>query len=140
MTSIDAANGPHSIDEDECRQLLAGEVVGRLAVVHGHTPAIFPVNFVMDGTDIVFRTDPGTKLDAAERADACFEIDGIDREHRLGWSVVATGRLEEVTQYDSRTWRRVQALPVEPWAGGAKSHWMRLVPELLTGRRVGPPR
>lgn len=85
MTSIDARTGLQRIDRDECFELLAGDVVGRLAVVHGHTPAIFPVNYVLDGADIVFRTDAGTKLDAAERASACFEIDGIDRKTRVGW-------------------------------------------------------
>ena len=136
MTTVDTRTGLEWIDGDECLQLLASDVVGRLAVVHGHTPAIFPVNYVMDGGDIVFRTDPGTKLDAAERATACFEIDGIDRVSRAGWSVVATGRLEEVTPYDTRTWRRVHTLAVEPWAGGAKNHWMRLIPERIAGRRV----
>jgi nitroimidazol reductase NimA-like FMN-containing flavoprotein (pyridoxamine 5'-phosphate oxidase superfamily) len=136
MTRVDARTGLEWIDRDECLDLLAGDVVGRLAVVHGHTPAIFPVNYVMDGDNIVFRTDPGTKLDAAERASACFEIDGIDRASRAGWSVVATGRLEEVTPYDTRTGRRVQSLHVDPWAGGAKTHWMRLIPESVTGRRL----
>lgn len=140
MKTTDARTGLEWIDRDECLHLLAGDVIGRLAVVHGHTPAIFPVNYIMDGSDIVFRTDPGTKLDAAGRATACFEVDAIDRAGRSGWSVVATGRLEEVTQYDTRTWRRVQTLAVEPWAGGAKTHCLRLVPERITGRRVGPPR
>ena len=63
--------------------------------------AIFPVNYVLDGDTIVFRTDPGTKLGAAGRARASFEIDSVDREHRTGWSVVASGRLEEVTRYDA---------------------------------------
>jgi len=30
-------------------------------------------------------------------------------------------------------------LPVDPWAGGAKEHWLRLVPDRLTGRALGPP-
>jgi len=136
MTRLNARTGLEWIDQDECLELLAGDVVGRIAVIDGHAPAIFPVNYVMDGDNIVFRTDPGTKLDAAERAAACFEIDGIDCASRAGWSVVATGRLEEVTRYDTRTWLRVNALAVEPWAGGAKAHWMRLIPERITGRRV----
>jgi len=125
---------------DECLELLAGDVVGRLAVVTGRAPVIFPVNYILDGSDIVFRTDPGTKLDAGPRAPACFEIDEVDRETHTGWSVVATGRLEEITTYDSETWKRVHALPVEPWAKGGKAHWMRLIPDRITGRRIGPAR
>lgn len=136
--NVDARSALRMIDHDECVQLLAAEVVGRLAVIDGGAPAIFPVNYALDGEDIVFRTDPGTKLAAESRAPACFEIDGIDRDAHLGWSVVASGRLEEVTEYNAATLRRLQALPVEPWAGGAKAHWMRLVPTHITGRRVGP--
>jgi nitroimidazol reductase NimA-like FMN-containing flavoprotein (pyridoxamine 5'-phosphate oxidase superfamily) len=127
------------IDRDECLRLLAADEVGRIAVVHGGTPAIFPVNYLLDGDEIVFRTGPGTKLEANGRGQACFEIDAVDRETRSGWSVTATGRLEEVTQYD-RAWRHVQALPVEPWAEGDRSHWLRLVPSTITGRRIPPSR
>jgi nitroimidazol reductase NimA-like FMN-containing flavoprotein (pyridoxamine 5'-phosphate oxidase superfamily) len=125
------------MDRAECLRLLAADVVGRLAVVDGRTPVIFPVNYVLDHEEIVFRTDPGTKLHAGPRAHACLEIDEFDRVSRTGWSVIAAGRLEEVTQYDSATWRRVHELDVDPWAAGAKEHWMRLVPTKITGRRIG---
>jgi nitroimidazol reductase NimA-like FMN-containing flavoprotein (pyridoxamine 5'-phosphate oxidase superfamily) len=136
MTTIDRRTGLERIGKDECLRLLAAEEVGRVAVVHGRTPAIFPVNYLLDGSSIVFRTDPGTKLEAGPRSPACFEIDAVDRTTHAGWSVVATGRLEEVTKYDSRTWTRVRDLPVEPWAGGEKAHWMRLVPDRISGRRI----
>jgi hypothetical protein len=60
----------------------------------------------------------------------------VSRERRTGWSVVATGRLEEVTHYDAATFDRVRRLAVDPWAGGDKAQWMRLIPDRLTGRRV----
>lgn len=137
MRSIDARTGLEWIDRDECLALLAGDVVGRLAVVSGGAADIFPVNYVLDGETIVFRTDPGTKLDASGRAQAAFEIDRVDREHRTGWSVVASGRLEEVTRYSSGTLERLRHLPVDPWAGGEKAHYVRLIPSRITGRRVG---
>lgn len=139
MRTIDARTGLERIDRDECLALLAGDVVGRLAVVSGGAAAIFPVNYVVDGETIVFRTDPGTKLDAGGRALASFEIDGFDRERRTGWSVVASGRLEEVTPHDSRTLARLRELSVDPWAGGDKAHYVRLIPSRINGRRVGTP-
>lgn len=138
VVGIDAQTGLERIERDECLRLLAGDVVGRLAVMDGSAPAIFPVNYAMDGEDVVFRTDPGTKLGAEQRGLACFEVDGIDRNAHVGWSVVATGRLEEVTRYSASTLRRLQELPVAPWAAGEKAHWMRLVASRITGRRVGP--
>ena len=139
MKTVDARTGIERLDREECLQLLADDEIGRLAVNDWHTPIMFPVNYRLDGEAIVFRTDPGTKLSRGTWAPASFEIDSFDRERRSGWSVVVVGRIEEVTRYDSATLERVHALPVDPWAGGEKSHWMRLVPDRITGRRVGNP-
>lgn len=137
MKTTDARSGIESLDREECLRLLAGDEVGRLAVNDWHTPIIFPVNYRLDGEAIVFRTGPGTKASRGTWVPASFEIDAFDREHHRGWSVVVVGRLEEVTRYDSATLERVHALGVDPWAGGERTHWMRLVPERITGRRVG---
>jgi nitroimidazol reductase NimA-like FMN-containing flavoprotein (pyridoxamine 5'-phosphate oxidase superfamily) len=127
-----------AIDRDGCLELLRGDEIGRLAVVADGGPVILPVNYRLDDETVVFRSDPGMKLDQGPRAPACFEIDRFDRDGRTGWSVLVAGRLEEVTHYDAKTWRRVHELPVEPWAGGPKEHWMRLVPGRITGRRIVP--
>ena len=127
------------LDRHECLARLAQAEVGRLAVIDGATPMILPVNHALDGEAVVFRTDPGLKLTAGPRSPACFEVDDIDRETKTGWSVVMTGHLEEVTHYDHRTWERVTAMPIDPWAGGEKAHWMRLVPTQITGRQVRHP-
>lgn len=140
MRMIDPRTGIEVLDEDECLALLARDEIGRLAVLDGPTPIILPVNYVLDGRSIVFRTDAGTKLDQGQRAGASFEIDAFDRATRTGWSVVATGRLEEITAFESRDLEKAKALPIDPWAGGDKAHWMRLTPTRITGRRVGPPR
>ena len=124
------------MDRAECFAVLARDCVGRLGITDGRTPMIVPVNYALDGEDIVFRTDPGTKLEIGPRARACFEIDEIDRSTRTGWSVLATGRLEEVTHYDAAAWDRIATLGIEPWASGPKQHVLRLVPERLTGRRI----
>jgi nitroimidazol reductase NimA-like FMN-containing flavoprotein (pyridoxamine 5'-phosphate oxidase superfamily) len=133
---LDARTGLEIIDPDECRRLLAGDEIGRLAVVSGGTPSVFPVNYVLDGDAVVFRTAPGTKLAKGPRAKVAFEVDQFDRAGRTGWSVVVTGRLEEVTRYDASAYERVRSLPVEPWAGGEKGHVMRLRPDSITGRRI----
>ncbi|HET9757204.1 MAG TPA: pyridoxamine 5'-phosphate oxidase family protein [Candidatus Limnocylindrales bacterium] len=129
---------PRVLDRDHCLRLLATDEVGRLAVIAGNTPVIFPVNYALDGDTIVFRTDPGTKLDHGPRARASFEVDSFDHASRAGWSVVATGRLEEVTPYDAATFDRVRRLAIDPWAAGDKAHWLRLIPDRITGRRIDP--
>lgn len=137
MTAYDSRTGMQLIDRDECVRLLAADEIGRLALNVGHAPTILPVNYRMDGEAVVFRTDWGTKLEMGRRAPVSFEIDAFDRANRTGWSVVLSGWLEEVTPYDAETFDRVHELPVAPWAGGEKAHWVRIVPGRITGRRVG---
>lgn len=137
MHLLDARTGLEHLTSEECYRLLADDEIGRLAVVDGSTPRVFPVNYVLDQRAVVFRTDPGTKLDKGPRHRACFEIDAFDRAQRSGWSVVAVGRLEEITRFDSRSLERVRSLGVDPWAGD-KTHWMRLVVEQVSGRRLRP--
>lgn len=127
------------IPEDECYRLIATQEVGRLGVNAQDYPLIFPVNFAMDGRRVVIRTDPGTKLAAAEHAHVTFEVDSIDQEHRSGWSVLVRGRAEEATGADrAGLIERLHAAHVQPWAPGEHGHWLWLVPEHVTGRRVVP--
>ena len=62
MRQVDARTGIQVMDRDECLALLTGEHVGRLAVIHGGSPMIYPVNYVLDGDDIVFGSDPVPRL------------------------------------------------------------------------------
>ena len=98
-------------------------------------PEIYPVNFVVDGETIVFRTDPGSKLRGLERTPTvCFQADGSDLDDHTGWSVLVKGRATEVTAPDDR--RTVAALGLEVWALGEKPHWIRIQPTEVTGRRI----
>lgn len=84
--------------ERDCVELLASQVVGRVAVVVEGRANVLPVNYILDNGYIVFRTDEGTKLDAARAgAEVTFEVDKSDPLYHTGWSVMATGRLESVT-------------------------------------------
>ena len=101
----------------ECFGLLARQQVGRVAVVDDRGPVVFPVNFVLDRHMVVFRTDEGTKLDAAARCSrVAFEIDGIDAAAHTGWSVVVRGEAVEVTD-PARAGAPAQAAAVPVGAG-----------------------
>jgi uncharacterized protein len=126
------------LDDAECRALLAEHHLGRLAIVEFGGPVIFPVNYVYDRDLVVFRTDPGSKLDAAtERELVAFEVDAVDEATRTGWSVVARGTLAEVT--DPGELVRLRALPLYPWAPGEKARYVRVRPRSVTGRRIRIP-
>ena len=126
------------LTKDECFRLLSGQHLGRLALADDHGPIALPVNYVLDQHTVLFRTDEGTKLDAATRgARVAFEIDGVDEATRTGWSVLVRGEAALVT--DQAELARVRALPLYPWAPGAKGHYIRILPALLTGRRIALP-
>jgi uncharacterized protein len=126
------------LTEAECRALLAGGHLGRLALVDADGPVIFPVNYVFERDWVVFRTDPGTKLDAAaELPPVAFEVDAVDEGTRTGWSVLVRGTLAEVTDPDDL--ERLRALPLSPWAPGAKARYVRVEPASVSGRRIAIP-
>lgn len=119
---------------DQCWELLAASVVGRLAIVVDGHPEIFPVNFVIERRSIVFRTASGTKFwETARDSAAAFEIDGYDADSQEAWSVVARGTTALVDSEVERA--AADALGLEPWQPGGKSHYVRLSPQVLTGRR-----
>ncbi len=123
------------LSKSECFQLLAQERLGRVAVVDDRGPVVFPVNFVLDRHMVVFRSDEGTKLDAACRGSrVAFEVDGSDAAAHTGWSVVIRGEAVEVT--DPAELTRLRKRPLDPWAPGAKTHYVRILPAVLTGRRI----
>jgi nitroimidazol reductase NimA-like FMN-containing flavoprotein (pyridoxamine 5'-phosphate oxidase superfamily) len=137
MQLIDLNSGLEIIERAECLRLLASEEVGRLGVVFGGRPEIFPVNYVVDGDDVMFRTDPGTKLAAATQNPVVFEVDHLDRVARSAWSVILHGRAHQVSSFDSPALtRRLAHLSLYPWTGTAKAHLMQIVPTTMTGRRV----
>jgi nitroimidazol reductase NimA-like FMN-containing flavoprotein (pyridoxamine 5'-phosphate oxidase superfamily) len=124
------------LSKDECLELLADRQVGRVAVVAEGQPMILPVNYVLDGDLIVFRTDPGTKLDHGSLDRVAFEVDEIDLAHHEGWSVVVAGTGREITGALDEASEREQSLPLQPWASGPKEHWIRIVAPAITGRRL----
>ena len=127
------------LNKDECFALLAGQHLGRVVLVDDRGPVALPVNFVFDQHTVLFRTDDGTKLDAASRgARVAFEVDGADEATRTGWSVLVRGEATEITDPDDLA--RVRQLPLSPWAPGAKTRYVRILPSSLTGRRIAVPR
>jgi len=133
MRNVDTRTGIEILDRDECLRLLRQDEIGRLSVIDGRAPVVLPVNYAMDGENVVFRTAAGTKLRVGPGARASFEIDSFDRSTHSGWSVLVAGRLEEVDVYDvnGQTQRAIR-----PWAAGTRDHLIRLQASRITGRIV----
>ncbi|HLV73453.1 nitroimidazol reductase NimA-like FMN-containing flavoprotein (pyridoxamine 5'-phosphate oxidase superfamily) [Actinomadura hallensis] len=128
-------SGLEILDEDECRALLARAVIGRIVFTHHALPAIQPVNFALSDGDIVIRTSRRSRLaTAASDTVVAFEIDDFDAEKRTGWSVVVVGHARHVS--DPADAAALEALPLRTWAPGERDHFIRIRPELFTGRRI----
>jgi nitroimidazol reductase NimA-like FMN-containing flavoprotein (pyridoxamine 5'-phosphate oxidase superfamily) len=126
------------LTKQECFELLAGQHLGRVVLVDDLGPLALPITFVMDRHTVLFRTDEGTKLEAASRGgQVAFEVDGVNEATRMGWSVLVRGEAVEVT--DPAELARVRKLALYPWAPGAKGRYVRILPAVLTGRRIALP-
>jgi nitroimidazol reductase NimA-like FMN-containing flavoprotein (pyridoxamine 5'-phosphate oxidase superfamily) len=122
-----------AIDPDECLALLERHHIGRIGVVVDGQPLVLPVNYAMSGSDVVFRSDEGTKLHGALGGRVAFEIDGHDNVYHEGWSVLVVGRAEAVS--DRARLRQYEQLPLVPWTG-PKARWVRIHADAVTGRRI----
>jgi nitroimidazol reductase NimA-like FMN-containing flavoprotein (pyridoxamine 5'-phosphate oxidase superfamily) len=121
----------------ECADLLESSWLGRLGVtVDGH-PEIFPVNHVFDrrtGT-VLFPTNARTKLHCAlDEPLVAFEVDGVYPNELVGWSVLVVGAAEEETDPEMIAW--AQAMRRAAWAVSEHTHWVRIQPVKVTGRRI----
>jgi uncharacterized protein len=121
---------------DACLRLLASVPVGRVGFYADGELVVLPVNHVVDGQDVVFRTAAGSKLSAAEgRNLVAFEADNYDPRTRSGWSVLVNGRAEVV--YEDAETLRLSRLGLHPWVTEVdRPFWIRIRPTSVTGRQT----
>ncbi|WP_120522119.1 pyridoxamine 5'-phosphate oxidase family protein [Arthrobacter celericrescens] len=123
-----------SLTVHDCWKYLETSSVGRVALVRGGDPEIFPVNYVPDFGTLIFRTGPGTKLEALQGGKpVAFEADGLNPYGTIAWSVVVKGTAELVE--DPGELREAAATSLSPWEAGTKDQLIRIVPTGLSGRR-----
>ncbi len=127
--------------EAECLRLLAAGGVGRIGYSGRFGPTILPVNFALHGQTIVFRTGQHSPMGEDLRtgmADAAykvaFEVDEISPATREGWSVLVQGAAHHVDS--AAELAGVRQTGVQPWPGGEKELFIRIVPDRVTGRRI----
>jgi uncharacterized protein len=120
----------------DCLRLLDTVPVGRVGCYADGEVVILPVNYIVDGQDVIFRTGAGSKLSSVGGNNVVgFEADEYDTGTRSGWSVVISGRTEEVESEDEV--RRLNDLGLLSWGRSADDpHWIRIRPTSITGRRT----
>ncbi len=135
MTTTDPRTGLQILDEQTCWDLIATKTVGRIAVAVANRPDIFPMNYAMDGHDVVFQTLPGIKLAAAVLGKAvAFEVDDLSEETHTGWSVVIHGTATEIEGTEALL--AATELGIKPWAEGPRFRYLKVTADNISGRRV----
>jgi nitroimidazol reductase NimA-like FMN-containing flavoprotein (pyridoxamine 5'-phosphate oxidase superfamily) len=129
------SRGLEIIDPAECDILLRGRTLGRVGVKLADELVILPVFYAVVDDDIVFRTDPGTKLDAAVLGTkVSFEVDAT----APGWSVLVVGHAREVTDPVEQQHARTRL--GHDWPEGERDRIVAIRAEKVTGRRLPGPR
>ncbi len=125
-----------TLTEAECRERIGPGGVGRFLFDEpDRGPVALPVNYRMDGDNVIFRTGSRTVITGGvSEAAVSFDVDHLDDVLGEGWSVLLTGTARVVSEPAELA--RLSALGVEPWAGGERDTWVRLTPRQVTGRSI----
>ena len=121
------------LSEEQCWDRLRGEEFGRMAYHLADEVHIAPINYAVDGERLVFRTAEGSKLlGVVMNEDVAFEIDKVDDEESLAWSVVARGK---ATILEGNEAREADNLRLRPWVSTEKFNVVAITVDELTGRQ-----
>ena len=126
-----------TIAASECRELLSGGTIGRIAFNSDVGIQLLPLNdLYLDGS-IYCRVDAGSVLGelAGGSDDVAFGVDYVEELFKEAWSVLVTGTIGAVTEAAEMAKLRGQR-KLEPWAIGDRQLYLRLEPVTITGRRV----
>ncbi|MFD4605923.1 pyridoxamine 5'-phosphate oxidase family protein [Streptomyces sp. NPDC058464] len=131
-----ANDGFRELDRWECLGLLAGVPVGRIVHTRDALPAVLPVNFALDRDGaVLLRTSAASELvRAIDGSVVAFEADEVDAATHVGWSVVVTGPAAVVS--DPGEHERLVRDGPRSWVPSPREVFVRIEPELVTGRRL----
>jgi nitroimidazol reductase NimA-like FMN-containing flavoprotein (pyridoxamine 5'-phosphate oxidase superfamily) len=125
-----------SLTWDECLDRLRIGSIGRIAVTHRALPAIVPVNYVLSGSRVMFRTEPGGMLArACAGTVVAFEVDELDPEGRSGWSVLVVGQAELL---DGSAALRAAEAGLVAAVGSGRDQFVAISIGQLSGRLIQP--
>ncbi|MCQ1952351.1 MULTISPECIES: pyridoxamine 5'-phosphate oxidase family protein [Arthrobacter] len=131
---ISDENPADHLTSSQCWTYVRQAKFGRLAVIVDGHPEIFPINFAVDHGTVVFRTAAGTKLAGALSGNpVAFEIDGYDDTLSSAWSVVLKGGATLLDDFSEIM--DSEQLALFPWQSGTRNAFVRIEPEVTTGRR-----
>jgi uncharacterized protein len=132
-------NGSEILNRSDCRRLLAlaasKEGIGRLGVSCASAPVIVPVNFTYPATQdhrVVVRLNEGSLSRMVSGALVAFEVDQVDDEEGVAWSVLVRGLAEPLSRHEPETQPSTIPTPLVPSPGNVA---LAIRDDIVTGRR-----
>lgn len=134
MSDVQGTSEVEVLKLHECWRYLRSSSVGRLALVGGSGPEVFPVNYLPEDGTLIFRTAQGSKMDALLGGEpVALEADGLNSYGTIAWSVVVKGSPEPVSFDDPS--QVVADRAITPWEPGTKEYLFRITPTEVSGRK-----
>lgn len=131
MTAPEVSRGRLAeLSEQECRELVGTRPIGRIAWRGSEGITVLPVNFELDGDDVLFHTSPYSLMarDCVDR-DVAFQVDAVDEVQHAGWTVLLRGRCLRDSRAGSEP---------TPWVTGPRLLALRVAVSSVSGRRLMP--
>jgi nitroimidazol reductase NimA-like FMN-containing flavoprotein (pyridoxamine 5'-phosphate oxidase superfamily) len=130
------AGSLHALSREQCQVRLRAHSIGRIAITHQALPSIVPVNYVVMGGSVVFRTETDGMLARACQGNVvAFEVDDLAADGASGWSVMVVGVAEALT--GSAALRAVEAGIVSA-AGDGRDLFIGISVGQISGRAIEP--
>ncbi|EME63599.1 MULTISPECIES: pyridoxamine 5'-phosphate oxidase family protein [Rhodococcus] len=120
------------LSDEESWELLGTERIGRLVVVSGGRPDVFPINYAVRDRKLYFRTAEGSKLvELTLNAEVAFEADHVEQDR--AWSVVLHGRARNLVRYNEI--QEAEELGLQAWVPTPKYNFVEVTASEISGRR-----
>ncbi|NGP07858.1 pyridoxamine 5'-phosphate oxidase family protein [Rhodococcus sp. 14C212] len=120
------------LSDEESWELLGTERIGRLVVVSGGRPDVFPINYAVRDRKLYFRTAEGSKLvELTVHAEVAFEADHVEQDR--AWSVVLHGRARNLVHYNEI--QEAEELGLQAWVPTPKYNFVEVTATEISGRR-----
>jgi hypothetical protein len=124
-----------SLDDAECRRLLATVAFGRLVFTRDALPAVQVLRYCLRGAQILMPIRAGSALSRAVRgAVVAFEADCVDPLTETGWTITAVGPAHVLTEpHDVAA---AEQLGLQIWIPSAPYSYLAVEIGTLHGCRV----
>ena len=124
------------IDNEVCWTLLTNSVGGRVGFSTVDGPMVLPVNHRVDERHDRLSNGLVEPAGGAEGwRPGRLRGRRAGRDAEVGWSVLVRGRAHQIHPSAAPAVAE-HALDLRPWAPGERDHWIRIVPDSVTGRAI----